>query len=79
MVYDIKFDVNNPNMIIIKKDDKIVNFIACPPIETGCDIINFDCKINSGYTYNFDGLILITNKEERKLYYKGELIASTKR
>jgi hypothetical protein len=79
MEYDITFDKNNSNMIIIKKDDKIVTFIACPPIDKGCDIINFDGIINKGYTYNFDGLILITNIEERKLYYKGDLIAYTKR
>jgi hypothetical protein len=66
-------------MIIVKKDDKVVTFIACPPIDKGCDIINFDCKINNGYTYNFDGLILITTPDDRKLYYKGDLIASTKR
>jgi hypothetical protein len=79
MEYDISFDIKNSNMIIIRKDGKIITYIACPPIEKGCDIINFNDKINSGYTYNFDGLILITTIKERKLYYKGDLIASTKR
>jgi hypothetical protein len=77
-MYDIKFDIINPNCIIIKKDGK-VTYIACPPIENGCDIINFNDKINDCYTFNFDGLILLTTKEKRTLYHKGLLIAETYR
>ena len=78
-MYDIKFDENNSNAIIIKKDGKFINMIACPPIDYGCDIINFSDKINDGYTYNFKGLIIITTANDRKIYHKGELIAETKR
>ncbi|MFA5366710.1 MAG: hypothetical protein WC333_02400 [Dehalococcoidia bacterium] len=80
MDYNIYFDKKNPNCIIIKDlDDKIITYIACPPINNGCDIINFGESLPKGYTYNFDGLILITTPNERKLYYKGNLIAQTKR
>lgn len=79
MNYDIKFDKTNANAILIYQNDKLINMIACPPIEKGCDIINFDDKLNEGYTSEFDGLILITTKEKRELYYKGDLIAETLR
>lgn len=77
--YEIKFDKNNSNSIQIFKDGKLLNLIACPPIDKGCDIINFTDKLCSGYTFNFGGLILITTKTDRKIYYKGELIAETNR
>lgn len=77
--YEIKFDKNNSNSIQIFKDGKLLNLIACPPIDKGCDIINFTDKLRSGYTFNFGGLILITTKTDRKIYYKGELIAETNR
>lgn len=79
MNFDIKFDKDNSNSILIFKDEKLYNIIACPPIEKGCDIINFTDKISDGYTYNFGGLLLITTINDRKIYYKGDLIAETKR
>lgn len=79
MDYEIKFDKDNSNAIHIFKNNKLYNMIACPPIEKGCDIINFSNKLSEGYTYNFDGLILITTKTDRKIYYKGDLITETKR
>lgn len=79
MYYDIKFDRKNSNTILITKDSKPINMISCPPIEKGCDIINFNDKLSKGYTFNFDGLILITTLKYRKLYYKGDLIDKTKR
>jgi len=79
MDYEIKFDINNSNTIHIFKNGKWINSIACPQIDNGCDIINFSDKLYNGYTFNFDGLILITTKTDRKIYYKGDLIAKTKR
>lgn len=79
MEYEIKFDRKNSNTIIIKQDNKIINIICCPPIEKGCDIIDFNKKLNDGYTFNFDGLILITTITERSIYYKGDLIDTIKR
>lgn len=79
MGYNIKFDENNSNTILIFKNDKLINIIACPPIKRGCDIINFSDKLLSKYTFNFDGLILITTKKDRKIYYKEDLITEIKR
>jgi len=79
MEYFIKFDENNHNCIIIFKDNIIWKMIACPPIEKGCDIISFNDNLSEGYNYNFDGLILITSKKFRKLYYKGDFIAQVER
>jgi len=79
MEYKFKFDKNNSNVIIITKNDRIHNTIVCPPIEKGCDIINFDDCLFDGYTFNFDGLILITTKDDRKLYHQGDLVAETTR
>jgi len=77
--YQIKFDRNNSNIIIISKDDKFINWIACPPIKNGCDLINFGAIINKGYTYDYDGVVIITNEKERLLYHKGNLIDKIKR
>lgn len=79
MDYEIKFDKNNSNAIQIFKDGKNINSIALPPIEKGCDIINFSDKLCDGYTFDFDGLILITTKTDRRIYHKGDLIADVKR
>ena len=74
-MYDIKFNVNNPNCIIVKESGKVINYIACPPIKEGCDVINFEKKpLQVGYTYNFDGLAIITDETKREIYYKGKLI-----
>jgi hypothetical protein len=72
------FDKNNRNFIKIFKNNKLQHMIACPPIENGCDIINFSDTLSKGYTHNFDGLILITTNYDRKIYYKGKMIAETK-
>lgn len=83
MEYNIKFDKKNSNSLIVKKDGK-VNYICCPPIKSGCDIISFNKPVNKGYAYNFDGLIIITSqikflwikKTYRKVYFKGVLLDS---
>lgn len=78
--YNFEFDKKNTNSLIIKLNGKIIKIIACPPIDNGCDVIDFfDYNFTKGYNYNFTGLILITNKSERKLYYKGNLIAKINR
>ncbi len=79
--YDIKFDDNNSNAIIIrnKENNRIVSAIACPSIDSGCDIISYGDTLNEGYTFNFGGFVLITTPEKRELYHKGNLIAETKR
>ena len=77
MDYNVKFD--NSNVIRIEKNGKTVTCIACPAIEKGCDIINFNDKLSSGYTFNFDVLILITTKQDRSVYYKGDLVDYIKR
>lgn len=80
MNYDIKFDKKNSNLIIIKKDGKVINYICCPPCKSGCDIISFNAQVNNGYTYNFDGLIVMTSqvglKTTKKVYYKNVLLDS---
>jgi len=81
-LYDFEFDKKNSNVVIIKKkgENKIHQMFVCPPIENGCDIINFSgSKIDCHYEYDFDGLILLTTKDNRKLYHKGNLIAEIKR
>jgi hypothetical protein len=77
MNYKFDFDSKNSNTIIIKEGEKIINYIACPCVTQGCDIINFGSKVYDGYTFDFDGLVLITTKYKRELYYKGEMIAFT--
>ncbi len=77
--YDISFDKSNANCILIKElNGKPVTYIACPPIKNGCDIINFEDKLKD-YTYDFNGLIIITTEEKREIYHRGFLIAQTKR
>ena len=78
-MYNISFETNNPNAIRITKDKKLICMISCPPCENGCDIINFDDTLNDGYTFNFKGLILISNPLERRIFHKGFLIAQTYR
>jgi hypothetical protein len=85
--YSFEFDKKNTNKLIIrlisfesKSDGKIIKIIACPPIENGIDIIDmFDFNFTKGYNYNYNGLILISNKYSRKLYHKGELVAKINR
>jgi hypothetical protein len=79
MKYEIKFDKNNPNTILIYSNNKIVNMIACPPVEKSCDVIDLNNNLKNGYNFNFDGLILITTKINRTLYYNGDIIAETNR
>jgi len=79
MKYEIKFDKNNPNTILIYSNNKIVNMIACPPVEKSCDVIDLNNNLKNGYNFNFDGLILITTKNNRTLYYNGDIIAETSR
>ena len=78
--YDIVFDKDNPNTILIYKGSKLINLIACPPIRYGCDIINiFEDNNYSHYMFNFDGLVLITTPLDRIIYYKGRMVATTMR
>jgi hypothetical protein len=79
MDYEIKFFKDNSNAIEILSNGKSIYVLALPPIEKGCDIINFSDTLCKGYTYDFDGLILITTKIDRKIYYKGDLVAETNR
>ena len=79
--YNICFDNNNPNAIVIrnKENNRIITAIACPPIDSGCDVISFGDTLYEGYTFNFGGFIIITTPEERKLYHEGILITEIKR
>jgi hypothetical protein len=78
--YNIRFEDNNPNAIRIEKDGKLVYMIACPPTETGCDLIPLDDKKNSGeYIFDFKGLVLISNVYTRRIFHEGYLIAEIKR
>lgn len=78
MEYEFRFDKINSNALHIFKNGKYIKSIACPPIEKGCDVINFSNE-KGNYIFNFDGLLLFTTINDRKLFYKGELIAETKR
>jgi hypothetical protein len=79
MDYDIVFFKDNSNAIEIFLNGKSIYVLVLPPTDKGCDIINFSDTLCKGYTYDFDGLILITTKSDRKIYYKGDLVAETKR
>lgn len=72
--YDIKFDINNSNSILIFKGNKCIHIFCCPPIKSGCDIINFSGQLGGHYLHNSESIILITSKKYRKIYYKGKLI-----
>jgi hypothetical protein len=76
---EFKFDEDNPNALCIMKDGRIHNMISIPSNDYGCDIINFGDVINEGYTYDFQGLILITTPTSRTLYNKGIVLTQTKR
>ena len=74
--YKISFNSINKNVIdIYNMDDRYITSIVCPPCENGCDIIRYDSVVCIGYTYKFDGLLLITTDGCRNLYYDGKLIA----
>jgi len=78
--YKFEFEKENPNSLVIrnKSSNKIVKLIACPTITNGCDIIDFfGYNFVKGYNYNFDGIVLITSEEIRKVYYKGLLVATS--
>lgn len=77
--YDIKFSANNPNALEFRKAGRLCHLIAITPTDKGCDILTFNESIRDNYTYDFQGFIIISNKEERILYRKGELICKTKR
>lgn len=77
MDYDISFDPNNRNLIIVKKNGKIITMMSCPPTENGCDVIDLFYQMNSSYTYNFQGLVVMTVNRERTIYHKGSIIAKT--
>lgn len=79
MKYNFEFDKNNCNLLKIYYNGKLIQLITCPPIDNGCDIINFEDNLNIGYNYNFSGLILLTTIDDRKLFYKGMLVTETKR
>ena len=73
----IKFELekNNPNALIIKQLKNGNNFnktIAIPPGLNRTDIITYS-KIEDGYNYNIDAIIIITNDKIRKIYCENEL------
>jgi hypothetical protein len=77
--YDIYFDKSNINLLIIKENGRIITTMAIPPIINGIDIIHLNKNNGLMYQYNFDGFIVISNEEERILYYKGKIITRINR
>lgn len=76
----IKFDENNTNVFNIYSENKLIKTVVCPPVEYSTDIITLTVrKVVSGYTHNFDGLVVITSPKYRKVYYKGRTICISKR
>jgi len=51
MNFEVSFDKNNSNCLILSKDDKVILYVALPEISQGCDIISFHEKINTGYCF----------------------------
>lgn len=79
MDYKFEFDKENSNSLRVLKAGKLYHIFACPPTKQGCDVINFSDKLRQGYTFDFDGIIIITTRDSRKVYHKGDLVAETKR
>jgi hypothetical protein len=78
--YSVLFDKTNPNNIIIKEDGKLLKLVACPKTnDNSCDIIIFSEKMTSGYTTNFQGLVLFSTEKTRTLYHKGIFVDKIKR
>ena len=59
--------------------DSFHTFIALPPTLNGCDVIPMSDKIESGYKYQFDGLVVMTKPNERQVWHRGEILAIHKR
>lgn len=73
--YTVKFDINNPNAILVYEGKKLINMFALPPIDKGIDVFNiFNEDMSTKYAYNFGGFVIITTKLDRTLFYKGNII-----
>jgi len=75
-----KFHKNNTNVFNVYKESKLIKTVVCPPVEYSTDIISLtNRKIVSGYTHNFDGLVVITSPNNRKIYHNGRTICVNRR
>lgn len=72
--YTIKFDINNSNLLLIFKDNKLYSFISIPPTRNSIDIFNFSGELYNGSTHNFNGLVVITSDDVRSVYKQGVLL-----
>ncbi len=82
-IEDYKFELQENALNILNINDKgkheLINTIVIPPVEYSTDIIPFDHKITEGYTFDFEGLVIITTPNDRKLYHRGKMIDWLKR
>jgi hypothetical protein len=75
----MQFDKTNKNCLLFFKESKLIYMLALPPVKKGCDVINLSPFLSNGYTFNFEGFILITTEKYRKVFYKGDLALQIKR
>ena len=73
-----KLSKKNQNQIFlsqIQNDEEITSRILIPPSygeKLRIDILTSE-KISAGYTYDIDGIIILTENKHRKIYYDYEL------
>lgn len=75
----ITVSFNHRNSLRLETEDGYYTFIALPPTLNGCDIITMGDKIESGYKYKFDGLVVMTKPNERQVWHRGDILAIHKR
>jgi hypothetical protein len=73
----LKFSINptNKNTLIISKkvnNKEILSYIAIPKGMNRTDIITDKALIN-GYNYNVDSIIIISDNNNRKIYYNNQI------
>lgn len=70
ILLNISFDKNNQNCMVFEFEGGYRNYLAIPPGKNRVDILTNN-KIDSGYFFDFQGMVIVTKETERIIYFDG--------
>ena len=71
---EFKVDKENPNILNVYDNDKLIKTIIIPNYDISCQIFDLNNELKLEFYNKFNGLIIFTWNNYRELYFDSKLV-----